>query len=177
MAILPARLTAAAVAHSRGAAQVVVIDTQDNRAQRAVVFGASNCLVWNSNGDEVWSGIADVTEGRGADLVMDFSGSPTAVQTLPTFCRIGASIIVVGSVVPTQPVQLQPMQIVTRLLRIEGVHNYGRQDLLEAITVLAEYHTRYPFRSLVEKSYSLAEAETAVREAEQLRPVRVARRP
>ena len=149
-------LTAAAMARFKGARHVIVSDPREDRRRRAEQFGADPVTAADLPG---------LTEGRGADLVMDFSGAPEAVEEAVSQVRIGGRVILVGSVFPTRALSVQADELVRRLLRIEGVHNYTAADLVEAFAFLAEAHEQFPFRALVGASYPLARLDDAVESA------------
>ena len=149
-------LTAAAMARVRGARHVIVSDPREDRRRQAEQFGADPMTPADLPG---------LTEGRGADLVMDLSGAPEAVEEAVTQVRIGGCVILVGSVFPARALSLHADELVRRILRIEGVHNYTPGDLVTAFTFLAEAHERFPFLSLVGASYPLAEIREAVESA------------
>ena len=96
---------------------------------------------------------------------MDLSGAPEAVEEAVSQVRIGGRVILVGSVFPTRALSVEADELVRRLLRIEGVHNYMAADLVEAFAFLAEAHEQFPFRALVGASYPLARIDDAVESA------------
>ena len=86
-------------------------------------------------------------------------------------------MILVGSVFPTRALSVRADEVVRRLLRVEGVHNYTPEDLLAAFAFLAEAHEQFPFRSLVGASYPLTRIEDAIESALPGKHFRVAVRP
>ena len=161
-------LTAAAMARYKGALHVIVSDPREDRRRQAVQFGADAVTPADLPG---------LTEGRGADLVMDLSGAPEAVEEALGQARIGGCVVLVGSVFPTRALSVQADELVRRLLRIEGVHNYTPADLLAAFTFLAEAHEQFPFGSLVGASYPLTRIGEAIESALPGEHFRVAVRP
>jgi len=149
-------LTAAAMARCMGARHVIVSEPQEDRRRRAEQFGVDPATPADLSG---------LTEGRGADLVMDLSGAPEAIEEALGQVRIGGCVVLVGSVFPTRALSVQADELVRRLLRIEGVHNYTPADLLAAFAFLAEAHEQFPFRGLVGASYPLARIDDAVASA------------
>ncbi|MEO2032425.1 MAG: zinc-binding dehydrogenase, partial [Planctomycetaceae bacterium] len=161
-------LTAAAMARSHGAAHVIVTDIDDGRARRAAAFGAT---------DTSLDGLSELTDGRGADIVLDMSGSPEAMESSIDQLRIGGRLILVGAVFPARPLSLQADQIVRRMLRLEGLHNYQPQDLQSALAFLSEHVDQYPFASLVDREFPLEEINEAVAWARESGAFRIAVRP
>lgn len=161
-------LTAAALLRSLGASHVVVVDINPRRAERATEFGATSTD---------FREIHPLTENRGCDLALDMSGSNAAIQQALSSLRIGGRLILVGSVFPTEDLKVQPEDLVRRMIRIEGVHNYTPADLQFAIDFLKTEQNQFPFESLVAREYTLQDLQQAIRDAVDDRPIRVAIRP
>jgi alcohol dehydrogenase len=118
--------------------------------------------------------VKELTEGRGADVALELSGSADTASAALDVLRVGGTAVWAGVVFPTPPVAVHPETVVRRCLTITGVHNYAPQDLAAAVQFLANNHTRYPFAELVARSFPLSEVNDAFRFAESERPVRVA---
>lgn len=82
--------------------------------------------------------------------------------------------MLVGSVSPTTPIDFDPEKIVRGLIGIHGVHNYQPGDLLAAVQFLDQHHDRFPFASLVSRTFSLTDVPAAFDFASRNRPIRVA---
>ncbi len=91
--------------------------------------------------------------------------------------RIGGRLILVGAVFPARPLAVSAEQIVRRLLRVEGVHNYRPDDLRSAMQFLADVSEQYPFASLVADEFPLGRINEAVASAERSGAFRIAVRP
>jgi 2-desacetyl-2-hydroxyethyl bacteriochlorophyllide A dehydrogenase len=66
------------LARRNGARRVVVVDRFERRRQLAIALGADAAL---KPGDELGEHLRNLTDGRGADLIFEASGSPTALQS------------------------------------------------------------------------------------------------
>ncbi len=161
-------LTAAAMASSRGAANVIVTDLDTNRIKQAAAFGATESSLDSLN---------QLTNSRGADIVLDMSGSPDAMESSIDLLRIGGCLILVGAVFPARPLSLQADQLVRKMLRVEGVHNYEPADLQAAFSFLTETASQYPFEELVSCEFPLDQINEAVTFARDSGAFRVAIRP
>ena len=161
-------LTAAAMARSRGAANVIVTDIDEGRVRRAAAFGTTQSSL---------DALSELTGGRGADIVLDMSGSPDAMESAIDQLRIGGRLILVGAVFPARPLSLQADKVVRKMLRLEGLHNYEPQDLQSALTFLSEHVDEYPFASLVGREFPLEEINEAVAWARESGAFRIAVRP
>jgi putative phosphonate catabolism associated alcohol dehydrogenase len=167
-------LTAAAMARTRGAREVIVADPDATRLQRAERFGATHTVHLRPDSSELTDVIADATGGRGVDAALELSGNPAAVEAGLPLLRTGGHYVLVGAVFPNRDVALPAELVVRRLLRIEGVHNYTPADLLTAVRFLAETHDKYPFAELVAARFPLADAAAAFQHAITTKAPRVA---
>jgi alcohol dehydrogenase len=167
-------LTAAAFARSHGAATVAICDRDPHRLALAGKFGAVAPIEWNSDpaafGDQCKS-----RSGCAAfDILLELSGAPEAVEAACALGDVGARVVLVGTVMKSRAVQIDPENLVRRWISIHGVHNYVPDDLGKAVAFLVEHHERFPFRELVARTFPLEQVNAAVEFAIQHRPVRVA---
>lgn len=166
-------LTTAAMAASQGAASIMVTDVSEQRLARAKEFGATRSINVASGVTPLHEILTVETKGRGADIIFEMSGSPTVIEQSIDQLRIGGQLILVGSVFPTRAAELLPEQIVRKLLRIDGVHNYMPIDLRTAVDFLDQRAGIYPFHSLVEDECRLSDINELVQHALASQPVRV----
>lgn len=169
-------LTAAAYAKSQKASSVAVCDVHPRRLERARLFGADDAVEWRSDFNDLQQALLH-GQRESFEIVLELSGAPDAVEAAVRLGGVGAKIVLVGSVMKSRPVAVDPESIVRRWLSIHGVHNYGPGDLKAAVAFLEQFGAAYPFAELVEFTYPLAEANAAVETAQRARPFRVAIRP
>ncbi|MER5863298.1 zinc-binding dehydrogenase [Kitasatospora sp. NPDC002040] len=144
-------LTAAAMAATAGA-QVSAVDPDPERRSRALQFGAGT--------------VSDGTEPPAeADIALDFSGHPAAVQRCLDSLAVGGRAVLVGSVSPGPTVALDPERLVRGLHTVVGVHNYHPHDLDTAVRFLTEHHRAFPFASLVAAAHPLERIAEAIEAA------------
>lgn len=165
-------LTACAMAREAGAERVIGIDPRPARRDRARAFGAT--ALAEPGG---LSGLLDGIGIDGVDCSLEVSGAATAVLEAIGVAAIGGRIHLVGSVLPTAAVPLDPERVVRRLLEIRGIHNYAPRHLATAVRFLADCHGRYPLAGLVERWFPLSEAEAAFAHAARSGAVRIGVRP
>lgn len=167
-------LTAAAMAKVQGAASIIVCDLDPQRILQALKFGATYTLPWIDDSEEMTSAVRSMAGDDGVDVVLEMSGANNAIEVSPSILKIGGRLVLVGSVAPSSTVPFDPEQIVRRLLRIEGIHNYTPPDLAAAVDFLTAHHHQFPFESLVERAFSLDDVNVAITFAQHTRPCRVA---
>ena len=115
------------------------------------------------------------TNDNGCDIVFEMSGAPSAVEHSIELLAIGGQLVLVGSAFPQRRVELDAEQIVRKLLRIEGVHNYTPADLDAALQCLKQSDA--PFGELVGAEFSLDDVNAAFERALLGKEARVAVRP
>ncbi|MFT4689905.1 MAG: putative phosphonate catabolism associated alcohol dehydrogenase [Limisphaerales bacterium] len=138
-------LFVAAMARQAGA-EVFITDLDVGRLKMAGELGAIGCQLDREapESKRVASArdfVMDHTDGRGADVIMETTGVLEAVRWGIAATDIGAKVIFVGSVAPSAPVSVYPEQVVKRLLRIEGIHNYTPIDLQAAVDFVSGHDT------------------------------------
>lgn len=155
-------LTACAMARSvHNARSVIACDRDAARAERARDFGATHACTDLNALPEI---VASASGGIGADVTIELAGSIHTCRAAVAAARIGGTVVLAGATLPTEPLSIEPQTIIRRLLRIEGVHNYVKADLLAALDFLAGPGRQYPFASLIAGRHPLAEIEGAFAE-------------
>jgi threonine dehydrogenase-like Zn-dependent dehydrogenase len=157
-----------------GAAEVLAIDTDESRRAIAPRFGASRVLDGRLPPEELKRQVREATAGRGADVLLEFTGNSDAMEAGFELLRFGGRYLLAGATFPSRPLALPGEQIVRRMLRLEGVYNYEPQDLQRALRFLSECAGQFPFTSLVGKTFPLDRIQEAFTYAETQRPPRVA---
>lgn len=170
-------MTACAMAAARNAASVIAIEPDPARRMLVRAFGATVALDAALPPADLVANVKQLTAGRGANLVIDLSGQPAAMETALQLLRPGGHLILAGAVFPGRPLQWSAEMIVRNLLRITGVYNYSPADLREALAFLSDQGQRFPFEKLVGATFPLSAVNEAFQHAEQVSPPRVAVRP
>jgi putative phosphonate catabolism associated alcohol dehydrogenase len=165
---------ACAMAACGGASHVIVLEPDARRRETALAFGASEALDSSQSPERNRAHVLASTEGRGADIGIELSGFPDAIELGVGMLRFGGRFVLAGATFPSRPVQMLAEQVVRRMLHMIGVYNYNPEDLESALRFLSQYHTRYPFEQLVGKTFPLNDVNAAFDYAEQKRPPRVA---
>ena len=169
-------LTATARAKDGGANRIVVVDTDPQRAELALRFGATDTLVASKRlkGESL---LATLSLNRGVDIALEFSGSNGGVVDAIESVRTGGCVLLVGSVFPSDDIAISPESIVRRMITLRGLHNYGPNDLADSLRFLQRTHSRIPFESLIGPTFSLDQVTEAFTYATNNKPIRVCVRP
>ena len=172
-------LTAAAMARAGGASRVTVCDPNTKRLRLANQFGADGCVEWCDEHNELRRRLSAASNESDPayDIILEVSGVPEAAEAA---CELGdtrARIIMVGSVMRSRKIEVDPERVVRHWYTIHGVHNYTPDDLCTAVDFLTQFHERFPFAQLVEQSFPLGSVNEAIEMALRERPIRIAIRP
>lgn len=170
-------LTACAIASAAGASAVLAIDIDPARLRLASRFGAMVTADGSLPDSEIERIIRRATGERGADIAFDFVGTAESCETLPALLRPGGHAVLAGAVFPSRPMAISAEQLVRRMLKLSGVHNYEPSDLERALGFLAGDGCRFPFEDLVDAVFPLERINEAIAHAETVRPPRVGLQP
>jgi putative phosphonate catabolism associated alcohol dehydrogenase len=162
-------LTAAAMAQHGGAKCIVAVDVNSGRLELARKFGATHTALPRDLADL----LPLLTSNRGADVLLELSGSTSALANTWPHLRIGGTIVLVGAVFPGAEWVVSPEKLIRKQITIRGVHNYSPRHLVSAVRFLEAAHDRYPFAEVVSKWYPLSEVEAAFQDAELHQPIRI----
>ncbi|MBL8891808.1 MAG: zinc-binding dehydrogenase [Planctomycetaceae bacterium] len=166
--------TACAMAAVGGATEVMVLEPNQLRREQTLKFGATIAIDSTQAPETVREIVLARTQGRGADVSIELSGYPEAIELGLGLLRFGGRMVMAGATFPSRPVQWPAEQIVRRLLQIVGVYNYNPEDLEAGLEFLSKAQGRFPFEELVGKSFSLDQINAAFAFAREQRPPRVA---
>ncbi len=99
-----------------GCTQVIAVDIDPNRLEKAKLLGADVCL--NAEEVNVAEEVYRATGNRGADVALEVVGATATIKTAIASARKGGAITLVGNLSPNVEMPLQ--SIVTRELSIYG---------------------------------------------------------
>ena len=149
-----------------GAGRVIAVDRSARRlalAERLV--GAETVLVAGStDGEEdgVRTRVLDLTDGDGADVVVNATGFPGSFALATTMVRDAGSILEVGAFVDMGPESFDPAQVCGRSLNILGTGGEDLQAYDGTLALLARHQHSVPFAEMVSHVYRIADAAEAV---------------
>jgi L-iditol 2-dehydrogenase len=103
-------------AKAAGFARVIGVDVDDARLQVARAAGADQVL--NSRTSDVPAEVRAVTNGRGADAVLEAVGMTAPIQTAISSVRKGGTVTLIGNF--SGQIDLPLQQVVTRQIRLQG---------------------------------------------------------
>jgi threonine dehydrogenase-like Zn-dependent dehydrogenase len=176
----PLGLSHAAMAKMVGAGRVVVVGAPRERLDLAKRMGA-DVTIDISKYDSPKERIAEVrrvTEGRGAELVVECVGVPAAIAEGLEMVSMAGTYLTVGNYIDMGTVGINPQrQILSRSLRIIGVNGMPYQAYSRALTLLAKDWKRLGLGNFVTHTFGIDEAERALETATSLKSLKVLVRP
>lgn len=163
-------MNAVAMARFLGAQTVIACDLSPERSSISNRFGASHF----ATPDTLLEVTRELTNGRGTDVSLEFSGAATAVADALRCTRTGGTAIIAGTTTPGADLKLDANDLVRRMLTIHGLHNYGPEDLVGAVAFLEQTSSRVPFENLCGGEFPLEDIERAFQASSSLPGVRTA---
>ena len=106
------------LAAARGAT-VVVTSSSDEKLQTARDLGAHHLINYRST-PEWHTAVIDMTDGLGADLVIDLGGEHTLAQSVKA-ARIEGTVAVIGVLSGFGAAQIPVTSVMTRQIRVQGI--------------------------------------------------------
>jgi L-iditol 2-dehydrogenase len=104
------------VLRARGCGTIIAVDLAPEKLELAKELGADVGL--RAGSDDVEGRIAELTNGRGADIALEVVGVDEAFQTAVAAVRKGGTLVLVGNLLPTA--ELPSQKVVTREITLRG---------------------------------------------------------
>ncbi len=105
------------VAKAYDARQIIAIEVNEYRRALATKLGAD--LVINPHEEDVIDTVLKATDGRGVDVVAEFSGNKTAIEQAFKYIKAGGGMSLLG--LPTEKITLDLANDIV----FKGIHIYG----------------------------------------------------
>ncbi len=107
---------------SMGAGRVYVIDTLDNRLEKALEFNAAKCF--NPLKEDALQSVLDDTDGKGCDIVIDCAGAKATILNSVDYCKKGGRIVFVG-VSADEEVPFKMNRAISKELELKTIFRYN----------------------------------------------------
>lgn len=164
-------LCAAAFASMRGAAFVIVIGTPQSRLDLALTLGADVVL---SIEDETAQGrldkVNELTNGRGADVIIEASGNPKALPEGFNLLRDGGTYVIAGHYTDAGSSTINPhIDINRKHANIRGQWGTDFHHVASALRMLGKHNNQFPFKNIIGSRYKLTDAQKALDDVATLR--------
>ena len=152
-----------------------MVDKNPERLITAKKFGATHTFHTNNASTNEIKEIANyITHGRGFDLGIEVSGAPSAIPLILDLIGIGGRCLTLGYVYPLENIPVDTHKLVTKCIKLEGVHNYHPSSLKTALDFIAHNRNKYPFAELIGNTYPISEIDDAFLHAFNQNAIRIA---
>lgn len=161
----PVGLAAAALAQLAGAARVIIAGGPEGRLALAAAAGIGHHHVNVTDvaaPEQALEEVRGLTGGRGADLVIECTGVPEAIDQGLRLVRRGGSYLVIGQYTDSGDTMINPHQIVYRQLDVVGSWAFTGSHLAHYIDLLPTLLDRFELRRLV-RLYPLVDCAVAMK--------------
>ena len=158
---------AAAVAAEKGASRVISIDRQPPRLALARQCGATDVIDMNEypSAEARVQRVKDLTDGRGADVVMELVGIAAATVEGIDMVRVNGAFVDIGNIVP-QTVTFPATKVITQQIKWKGLMHYNPWIMPSALDFLVRTRDKYPLSRVVSHSFALSDINEAFTLAE-----------
>jgi threonine dehydrogenase-like Zn-dependent dehydrogenase len=153
-----------------GAHKVIILDRLENRLALARRFGADETI----NIDTEWTTpemrrqrVWDLTEGRGADIVLELVGRSELLTEGVSYLGNGGTLVEIGNIVPGRPISFDPQTII-KGKRIIGSYMYRPSLLPAMLDMLVKKQGVLPYEKIVSHWFSFDQIDEAFTQAEWL---------
>jgi len=168
-------LFAIRMALDRGAARVVAVGTgrSPHKLEMARVFGAAHTLVADENelADRL-AFVRSLTDGRGADIVIEASGMAKSVEEGVQYLGRGGKLVLPGVATPVGEVKFSIYEaIVSKSVTVQGVWVSDTAHLYQAVSQV----TRHPelYAKMVTDKFPLEKANEAFQQLQEKKAIKI----
>lgn len=151
-----------------GAGDIVAIDTSEFRLSLAKEYGADYTInAAKTSLKERVKQVYEITDGIGADLVIECSGVPQVVEEGFELVRKGGMYIITGMFVDVGNISVNPHRhFCAKNIRLLGQTNHPPIGYLPTLKLFVKYQKCFPpFDNIVTHEFPLDEAEKAVKKS------------
>jgi threonine dehydrogenase-like Zn-dependent dehydrogenase len=150
-----------ALARLRGAAPVIVIGDNARRLAIAKEFGVDVTIDIRDGADPV-AEVRKLTDGRGADFVVEAVGSPATYEQAFRMVRPGGTVAAFGICAGEDTIRVRPFDLVLGEMTVVGSCAGVGQDWPDAMALIARGHIKP--ESMFSLVVPLEELESALKE-------------
>jgi threonine dehydrogenase-like Zn-dependent dehydrogenase len=147
----PMGLIHAMLAQIRGAAPIIITETNPYRLERARALGVEEVV--DASALEAAERVLAATGGLGADVVIEAVGSEVTYRQAPGFLRPGGRLLVFGAPDPQLTMPISPFEIYRKEWTLVGSFAGTYRSWSDAITLLA--HGRIDADALITSQIEL----------------------
>ena len=161
-------INATAAAKEMGAGQVIVVDGVPERLVLASQCGADATIDINEfpEAEARAAQVRRLTEGRGADIVLELVGLPQVFAEGITLLRAGGTLVEIGNIWPNSNVTMDVSKTVWGNAQIISIAHYDPYVLPTALDFLVATAEKYPLNALMSHSFPLEDIAEAFEQSD-----------
>jgi threonine dehydrogenase-like Zn-dependent dehydrogenase len=150
-----------------GAGTVIAVDLSEFRLDFAKRLGADHILnASDTSPQERLASVRELTNGRGADVVVECAGVPQAVREGLELLRLGGLLIEAGNFSDMGEISISPHRhLCAKNVRILGVGGEEPAAYGPSMRQMGRYMRHYPLREFVTHRFALRDVEAAVQKS------------
>ena len=159
----PVGLAAAMFAHLAGAYPVILIGAPAGRLNLAMRLGAGDerLDIERLDPHQRLEQVRSLTDGRGADLVVECAGVPAAVSEALELVRPGGRVLVLGQYTDHGPTPLNPHLITRKQIAALGSWAFSAAHYIEYLRAIPRVRGRFALEQLI-TTFPLERAQEAI---------------
>tara|TARA_Y100001936_G_C16084527_1_gene680580 strand:- start:851 stop:1948 length:1098 start_codon:yes stop_codon:yes gene_type:complete len=139
-----------------GAANVIVIGAPESRLKLSSRLGATQTISLSDfpTPEARIERVKELTQGRGADIVIEASGGLTAFQEGLEMVRFGGRYLVIGQWTDYGLLSANPALLTRKVIRVQGVFSAGPRHIIRSMQSMRSIVTA-PVEELITHRYEL----------------------
>jgi L-iditol 2-dehydrogenase len=157
----PAGMINTALARLSGATQIIVTDVIDYRLMAARKFGADDTV--NALNEDLEARVKELTEGRGADIVIVTAPNSKAYSSAFDVCRKGGTLCVFAPTSPEQTIPISPHRLFSQEVKIVASYSTSHLETRMALELISS--GRIDAEALITHRFPLSRAAEAFQTA------------
>jgi threonine dehydrogenase-like Zn-dependent dehydrogenase len=158
---------ACAIAAEKGASKIIAIDGMAPRLAMAKNCGATDVIDLKEfpTAEARVARVKELTDGRGADVVMEVVGIASATLEGLDMVRVNGTFVDIGNIIPAT-ITLPATKVITQQITWKGLMHYDPWIMPAALDFLVRTKDKYPLSKVVSHSFPLTEVNKAFEMAE-----------
>lgn len=163
----PLGLFATAMADHAGVGRIIVIGGPDERLELARAYGATHVISVDERRtpEARVAAVAEITDGKGADAVVELCGARTALLEGLEMVRVDGRYVVAGPMdEPGTEVPIRPGYLTGKQVNIMGAWSADIAHYWKALQFVDRTAGKYDFATMTRATYTLEQATQALQD-------------
>ena len=153
----PIGLLAVQVARLNHPSSIVLVGTRQARLTQGVKMGATHVV--NIREKNAQAELNDIFENKGADVVLECAGTPSALQLALDIAGRNCRIAIEGSMDIDESIPIYPRRILVNAMHLIGICGWRTEDFTRALSLMTS--GKVEVKQIITQTYSLDEWERA----------------